>query len=59
MSAHKHKLASLTAAVATFSGVVEGGACGSGLRRKSVSELKMCGSDFAVLEALCTKAAAR
>src|SRR6266487_3608151 len=57
MSAHKHKLASLTggSGVHVFLVLWKAARAAEAYAEKSVSELKMCGSDFAVLEALLHK----
>src|SRR2546430_12288993 len=57
MSAHKHKLASLTggSGVHVFLVLWKAARAAQAYAEKSVSELKMCGSDFAVLEALLHK----
>ena len=57
MSAHKHKLESLTggSGVHVFLVLWKAARAAQAYAEKSVSELEMCGSDFAVLEALLHK----
>src|ERR1700737_452157 len=57
MSAHKHKLESLTggSGVHVFLVLWKAGHAVEAYAEKSISELEMCGSDFAVLEAVLHK----
>src|SRR3989442_13153307 len=57
MSARKHELESLTggSGVPVFLVLWKAARAAQAYAEKSVSELKMCGSDFAVLEALLHK----
>src|SRR4030095_10170980 len=57
MSAHKHKLESLTggSGVHVFLVLWKASRAAQAYAEKSISELEMCGSDFAVLEALLHK----
>src|SRR2546427_11447750 len=57
MSAHKHKLESLTggSGVHVFLVLWKAARAAQAYAEKSVSELQMCGSDFAVLEAVLHK----
>src|SRR5436190_16762221 len=57
MSAHKHKLESLTggSGVHVFLVLWKAARAAEAYAEKSVSELQMCGSDFAVLEAVLHK----
>ena len=57
MSAHKHKLASLTggSGVHVFLVLWKAARAAQAYAEKSILELEMCGSDFAVLEALLHK----
>src|SRR5205809_3981103 len=57
MSAHKHNLESLTggSGVHVFLVLWKASRAGRAYAEKSISELEMCGSDFAVLEALLHK----
>ena len=57
MSAHKHKLESLTggSGVHVFLVLWKAARAAQAYAEKSISELEMCGSDFAVLEALLHK----
>ena len=57
MSAHKHKLASLTggSGVHGFLVLWKAARAAQAYAEKSISELEMCASDFAVLEALLHK----
>src|SRR5438128_898331 len=57
MSAHKHKLASLTggSGVHVFLVLWKAARAVQSYAEQSISELEMCGSDFAVLEALLHK----
>src|SRR4029077_12050938 len=57
MSAHKHKLESLTggSGVHVFLVLWKAARAAQAYAEKSISELEMCGSDFAVLEALLPK----
>src|SRR5207249_11702715 len=57
MSAHKHKLESLTggSGVHVFLVLWKAARAAQAYAEKSVSELEMCASDFAVLEALLHK----
>src|SRR5438034_9797248 len=57
MSAHKHKLESLTggSGVHVFLVLWKASRAGQAYAEKSISELEMCASDFAVLEALLHK----
>jgi MarR family 2-MHQ and catechol resistance regulon transcriptional repressor len=57
MSAHKHELASLTggSGVHVFLVLWKAARAAQAYAEKSVAELEMCGSDFAVLEAVLHK----
>src|SRR5437762_12713161 len=57
MSAHKHKLESLTggSGVHVFLVLWKAARAGQAYAEKSISELEMCAGDFAVLEALLHK----
>ena len=57
MSAHKHKLESLTggSGVHVFLVLWKAARAAQAYAEKSISELEMCGSDFAVLEAVLHK----
>src|SRR5467141_5071129 len=57
MSAHKHKLESLTggSGVHVFLVLWKAARAAEAYAEKSISELELCGSDFAVLEALLHK----
>jgi MarR family 2-MHQ and catechol resistance regulon transcriptional repressor len=57
MSAHKHKLESLTggSGVHVFLVLWKAARAAQAYAEKSISKLEMCGSDFAVLEALLHK----
>src|SRR5207249_10195611 len=57
MSAHKHKLESLTggSGVHVFLVLWKAARAAQAYAEKSISELEMCASDFAVLEALLHK----
>ena len=57
MSAHKHKLESLTggSGVHVFLVLWKAARAAQAYAEKSISELEICGSDFAVLEALLHK----
>jgi MarR family 2-MHQ and catechol resistance regulon transcriptional repressor len=59
MSAHKHKLESLTggSGVHVFLVLWKAAHAAQAYAEKSIAELEMCGSDFAVLEALLHKGA--
>src|SRR2546430_14353873 len=57
MSAHKHKLESLTggSGVHVFLVLWKAARAAQAYAEKSISKLEMCGSDFAVLEAVLHK----